>query len=129
MEKVIQRLIHNHPHAHIFLFGGGKDETPVMNDWADKYPQLINASSHLNGLKQELILISHLHVMVSMDSANMHLASLVNTPVVSIWELPIHTQVSWAGIRILPMPYSLTYLAALAVSMVTSLALGETSHV
>ncbi len=59
MEKVIQRLIHNHP--------------------------LINASSHLNGLKQELILISHLHVMVSMDSANMHLASLVNTPVVSIW--------------------------------------------
>lgn len=83
--KVIQRLIHNHPHAHIFLFGGGKDETPVMNDWAEKYPQLINASSHLNGLKQELILISHLHVMVSMDSANMHLASLVNTPVVSIW--------------------------------------------
>ena len=85
MEKVIQRLIHNHPHAHIFLFGGGKDETPVMNDWAEKYPQVINASSHLYGLKQELILMSHLHVMVSMDSANMHLASLVNTPVVSIW--------------------------------------------
>ena len=29
--------------------------------------------------------MSHLDVMVSMDSANMHLASLVNTPVVSIW--------------------------------------------
>ena len=77
--------MHKHPHAHIFLFGGGKDETPVMNDWAEKYPQVINASSHLHGLKQELILMSHLHVMVSMDSANMHLASLVNTPVVSIW--------------------------------------------
>ncbi len=86
MEKVIQRLIHNYPHAHIFLFGGGKDETPVMNDWAEKYPTgdecICSASWHL---KQELVLMSHLHVMVSMDSGNMHLASLVNTPVVSIW--------------------------------------------
>ena len=29
--------------------------------------------------------MSHLDVMVSMDSGNMHFASLVNTPVVSIW--------------------------------------------
>jgi ADP-heptose:LPS heptosyltransferase len=34
---------------------------------------------------QELILMSHLDVMVSMDSANMHLASITGTPVVSIW--------------------------------------------
>ncbi len=31
------------------------------------------------------MLISYLSVLVSMDSANMHLASLVNTPVVSVW--------------------------------------------
>ncbi|KAA6304172.1 hypothetical protein EZS27_044184, partial [termite gut metagenome] len=30
-------------------------------------------------------LISLLDVMLSMDSANMHLASLVNTPVISVW--------------------------------------------
>jgi ADP-heptose:LPS heptosyltransferase len=36
-------------------------------------------------MKEELALMSHLDVMVSMDSGNMHLASLVNTPVVSIW--------------------------------------------
>ena len=29
--------------------------------------------------------MSHLDAMVSMDSANMHMASLVNCPVVSIW--------------------------------------------
>ena len=29
--------------------------------------------------------MSHLRLMISMDSGNMHLASLVNTPVVSIW--------------------------------------------
>ena len=85
MEKVIQQLIHNHPHCHIFLFGGGKNETPVMDKWAEDYGQVVNASSHLGGLQQELILMSHLHVMLSMDSANMHLASLVNTPVVSVW--------------------------------------------
>ena len=85
MEKVIQQLIHTYPHCHIFLFGGGKNETPVMNEWAEKYPEVINASSHLNGLWEEVTLMSHLKVMVSMDSANMHLASLVNTPVVSIW--------------------------------------------
>ena len=85
MEKVIQHLIHNHPHCRIFLFGGGPNETPTMDEWAEKYPQAINASAQMNGLQDELILMSHLRVMLSMDSANMHLASLVNTPVVSIW--------------------------------------------
>ena len=85
MEKVIQELIHTYPHCHIFLFGGGNNETPIMNKWAEQYPQVDNASAQLNGLSEELTLMSHLKVMISMDSANMHLASLVNIPVVSIW--------------------------------------------
>jgi ADP-heptose:LPS heptosyltransferase len=36
-------------------------------------------------MRDELILMSHLDLMVSMDSANMHLASLTGTPVVSVW--------------------------------------------
>lgn len=40
-------------------------------------------------MRTELNLMSHLDVMLSMDSANMHLASLVNIPVVSIWARPI----------------------------------------
>jgi ADP-heptose:LPS heptosyltransferase len=35
--------------------------------------------------KTELQFISSLDIMVSMDSANMHLASLYGVPVVSIW--------------------------------------------
>jgi len=85
MEKVVLQLIKHHPHCRIFLFGGGASETPIMNEWAEKYSEVVNASALLDGLSQELILMSHLHIMVSMDSANMHLASLVNTPVVSIW--------------------------------------------
>jgi ADP-heptose:LPS heptosyltransferase len=36
-------------------------------------------------MHQELILMSHLDVMLSMDSANMHLASLTGIPVISVW--------------------------------------------
>ena len=85
MEKVVERLIHHHPHCRIFLFGGGQTETPVMDAWEEKYPQVVNASGKLHGISDELILMSHLRLMISMDSGNMHLASLVNTPVVSIW--------------------------------------------
>ena len=40
------------------------------------------------GFPAELALVSWLNVMVSMDSANMHLAALVRTPVISIWGPP-----------------------------------------
>ncbi len=76
MEKVIERLIHNHPHCRIFLFGGGKTETPVMDAWEEKYPQVVNASGKLHGISDELILMSHLRLMISMDSGNMHLGIL-----------------------------------------------------
>ena len=85
MGKVIQLLIHSYPQCRIFLFGGGENETPVMDRWAREHVQVVNASALLGGLEQELVLMSHLQVMLSMDSANMHLASLVATPVVSVW--------------------------------------------
>ncbi len=85
MEKVIVQLIQRHPSCRIFLFGGGGDEKVVIDGWAEKYKNCVNASAVVGGLKNELILMSHLDVMFSMDSANMHLASLTATPVVSIW--------------------------------------------
>ena len=36
-------------------------------------------------LRGELALISQLDIMISMDSSNMHMASLTHTPVISIW--------------------------------------------
>jgi ADP-heptose:LPS heptosyltransferase len=39
---------------------------------------------------QELVLMSHLDVMLSMDSSNMHMASLTATPVVSVWGATHH---------------------------------------
>jgi ADP-heptose:LPS heptosyltransferase len=36
-------------------------------------------------LPQEITLMTHLDLMVCTDSPNMHLATMVNTPVLSIW--------------------------------------------
>lgn len=84
MEKVIQQLSKKID-CRIFLFGGGKVEKAQLDDWAARYACCTNASKLLNGMYEELTLMSQLDVMISMDSANMHLASLVNTRVISIW--------------------------------------------
>ena len=85
MEQVIRRLTEKHPQARIFLFGRGPHEDEVFPQWCAKYSQCTSVGPHTETIHQELILMSHLDVMVSMDSANMHLASLTATPVVSIW--------------------------------------------
>ena len=85
MEQTIDLLLQRHPDAHIFLFGGGKNEKAQFNLWRSRWQQCTNVAETLQGLQQELLLMSQLDVMLSMDSANMHLASLVATPVVSIW--------------------------------------------
>lgn len=68
----------------VFIFGGGEDEKNIVDKWVDKYPSLYSVVGELN-TSQELVLMSQLDLMFSMDSANMHLASLVNTKVVSFW--------------------------------------------
>lgn len=85
MERVIAMLVERHPECRIFLFGGGNAEQAVFNLWCRQHKQLVSVPDHIRGLRKELILMSHLDVMLSMDSANMHLASLTGTPVVSVW--------------------------------------------
>ena len=85
MEQVVEQLLAKHPDARIYLFGKGQREDETFPKWCAAHPQCVYVSQHLNNLRDELILMSHLQVMVSMDSANMHLASLVTTPVVSVW--------------------------------------------
>lgn len=85
MEQVVEQLLAKHPDTRIYLFGKGQREDETFPKWCTAHPQCVYVSQHLNNLRDELILMSHLQVMVSMDSANMHLASLVATPVVSVW--------------------------------------------
>ena len=83
MEQVIKALDAREDTT-LFLFGGGKEENEQIEKLCAKYSHVRSAKSP-QGLKGELGLMSQLDVMLSMDSANMHLASLVGTQVVSIW--------------------------------------------
>ena len=81
MEQVIAQLIQKQPNARIFLFGQGELEEEYFKQWCDQYQQCLYVGKHCETLYQELIIMSHLDVMLSMDSANMHLASLTAIPV------------------------------------------------
>lgn len=83
MEKVVAALSQRHG-VSIFLFGGRDSEKETLRAWAERYPNVRNVAGRF-GLDNELALLSRLDVLLCMDSANMHFASLTNTPVVSIW--------------------------------------------
>ncbi len=85
MQRVIEQLRERVPHLRIFFFGRGKQEEQYFSEWCKKYPEGVYVGTLVENLRQELILMSHLEAMISMDSSNMHLASLTATPVVSIW--------------------------------------------
>ncbi len=83
MELVIKTLSERE-NTTVFLFGGGEVEKQQIAELCAKYPYVKVVQSQ-HGLASELGLMDQLDVMLSMDSANMHLASLVGTSVVSIW--------------------------------------------
>lgn len=83
MEKVVA-LLNAQPGIRLFFFGGGKKETEILQGWEKKFPGTLALPGKLK-MSEELSLMSYLDAMISMDSANMHMASLVHTPVISIW--------------------------------------------
>lgn len=96
MEKVVDILASDRNNR-IFLFAGTREERSILKRWIDKYENVNSYHKELN-LLGELLLISYLDVMISMDSANMHLASLVQVPVVSIWGAT-HPNLGFYGFR------------------------------
>ena len=84
MENVVAKLS-GESKVKIFLFGSGERERDILSVWEERYPHVITLADKRHGFALELALMSHLDVMISMDSANMHLASLVAVPVVSVW--------------------------------------------
>ena len=81
-EAVIEMLIRN-GNIKILIFGN-KNEFGLLNKSISHAPAVFNVSGKYT-FTEELNIISQLDVMISMDSANMHLASLYGIPVVSVW--------------------------------------------
>lgn len=79
----------------LFLFGGGKSEQEIAENWKKKYQNTHNLIGNFN-LSEELAIISNLDLMLSMDSSGMHMASLEGIQVVSIWG-PTHPYAGFLG--------------------------------
>ena len=87
MTRVIELLLERHPDATVYLFGGGADESRRLAEMAARFEpgRVVSLAEMHLGFAREMAIISRLNVMIVMDSANMHLASLTGTPTVSIW--------------------------------------------
>lgn len=84
MRQVIKDLAMR-PDTSVFIFGAGNYETEKINAITEGLPRTFNMAALAIGLENELALMTQLDLMVSMDSANMHLASLAGCRTVSIW--------------------------------------------
>ena len=83
MQKVIDELALN-PENKMLLFGGGKSEIDILNQFASKNENVINCGGKLS-FEQELQLISNLNLMLSMDSGNAHIAAMLGVNVITLW--------------------------------------------
>ena len=84
MEQVLRELSGRH-NTKVFLFGGGPYEQKILSEWARKYPSTTSLAGKRHGFAVELTLFHDLDAMITMDSANMHLASLAGAPVIAVW--------------------------------------------
>jgi ADP-heptose:LPS heptosyltransferase len=83
MKEVIRQLSSS-GNVNIFLFGAKGKESETLAGWEKELKGVVSYAGSMD-LEEELRHISGLDLMISMDSANMHLASLAGVPVVSIW--------------------------------------------
>lgn len=84
MAKVVAHFAARPGHK-IFIFGFGDAEREEIAGMASGFDNVVNMANARLGIGAELSLLSHCDVMLSMDSANMHLASLVGLRTVSVW--------------------------------------------
>ncbi|MDO4190406.1 MAG: glycosyltransferase family 9 protein [Bacteroidales bacterium] len=83
MQQVVEQLSGTN-NINIMLFGAGSKEMETLHQWRQQYPHT-QCSDTLGGMANELNYMGQLNTMLTMDSANMHMAALAHTPTVSIW--------------------------------------------
>ena len=84
MEKVIAELA-KHENYWIFLMGGGKSEKIALRAIARKYKNVVSMAEVKHKFIDEYALFAKCDLMLTMESANMHLASLVDLQAMTIW--------------------------------------------
>lgn len=77
-------IIESLPNYEFIFFAYGKREIDIINEVFYEFKNISIADNNLN-FSEQIKLIDSLSAMIAMDSANMHLSSITNTKVVSIW--------------------------------------------
>ena len=81
----------------LYFFGGKGAERLLLADWEGQFSRAVPMAS-TTSIDDELGIMGEMRAMVTMDSANMHLASLVGVPVVSLWG-PTHPFAGFYGFQ------------------------------
>ena len=80
-EQVIKKLSQN---FYVLIFGGGEKELKIAQKWEKQFQNVFSVIGKYN-IFEEIALIDRTFAFITMDSANMHLASLTKTNIISIW--------------------------------------------
>lgn len=80
IEQILQKT-----EAKFFLFGGGEKDIIFFELLQSKFPEHCVMVAGKLKIKQEVALMQQLDLMLCVDSSNMHLASLMGIPLLSIW--------------------------------------------
>lgn len=84
MKEVVDSLA-TLPDVRLFFFGAGEKENEQINNWCAPHANATSLAGRRLGFATELELLRRMDVMLSMDSANLHLATLAGAPTVTIW--------------------------------------------
>ncbi|MDE6176671.1 MAG: glycosyltransferase family 9 protein, partial [Paramuribaculum sp.] len=84
MSSVVARLAAL-DNVRLFFFGAGAEERDRIRVWTERHRCSISLAEQRLGFPVELELLRRMDAVVTMDSANMHLAALAGAPVVSLW--------------------------------------------
>ncbi|WP_396139142.1 glycosyltransferase family 9 protein [Flavobacterium sp.] len=83
MQQVIDDLAKN-KNVKIFLFGGGPTEIQKLNQLQNNHENVMVVAGKLS-FEAEIQLISNLDIMLSMDSGNSHISSMLGVKVITLW--------------------------------------------
>lgn len=84
MAQVVEGLC-EHEDYWIFLMGGGKTEKIALRGIARANKRVTSMAEIKHGFLDEYVLLGKCDLMLTMDSANMHLASLLGLKAITIW--------------------------------------------
>ncbi len=94
MQQVVAAMSQNYQ---VILFGAAGKEAQQLQLWEKAYPNVYSVAGKVD-LAAELSAIAHLDLMISMDSANGHMAANYNVPVITVWGLT-HPYAGFAPFR------------------------------